>query len=161
MLATIRSRTGLTLAASLLVFCATGCTGLDAHAAAGSADDREAVRRAALDYVEALYDAEPDRIRRSVHPDLKKYGFYRPADADVYRGSAMTFAQLVELAGSWNRDGSKTTADSPKQVEVLDVLDQTAAAKVTAEWGVDYMQLARFDGEWKILHIVWQSHPSR
>jgi hypothetical protein len=32
-------------------------------------------------------------------------------------------------------------------------------AKITAQWGIDYMQLAKFDGQWKILNIVWQSHP--
>jgi hypothetical protein len=39
------------------------------------------------------------------------------------------------------------------------VLDQTATAKITAQWGIDYMQLAKFDGAWKIINIVWQTHP--
>jgi hypothetical protein len=44
---------------------------------------------------------------------------------------------------------------------VLDVLDHTASAKVTASWGIDYMQLAKFDGAWKIINVVWQTHPPR
>jgi hypothetical protein len=39
-------------------------------------------------------------------------------------------------------------------VAVLDVLDQTAVAKVTAAWGGDYMQLAKFEGRWKIVQIL-------
>jgi hypothetical protein len=69
----------------------------------------------------------------------------------------MTYDQLVALAGSWNKNGNQDL--SIKKVEVLDVLDQTAVAKITAQWGIDYMQLAKFDGQWKILNIVWQSHP--
>ena len=122
-------------------------------------EDRAAIQRAALDYVLALYDAEPERIRRSVHPELKKYGFYRPKGAADYRGSAMTFEQLVALAGEWNKDGSKADEASPKKVEILDVMDQTAVVKLTAKWGIDHMQLAKFDGKWQILHILWQSAP--
>jgi hypothetical protein len=44
---------------------------------------------------------------------------------------------------------------------VLDVLDQTAVAKVTAQWGIDYMHLAKYDGRWKIINIVWQAHPAK
>lgn len=32
-------------------------------------DDREAVKQAVLDYVEALYEADASRIERSVHPE--------------------------------------------------------------------------------------------
>ena len=48
-----------------------------------------------------------------------------------------------------------------KEVAVLDVLDQTAVAKVTANWGIDYMLLAKFEGRWKITQILWQSHPPK
>ena len=120
--------------------------------------DREAVEAAVLDYVEGIYDVEPDRIARSVHKDLKKYGFWRQEAQTPYQGMAMTYAELHELAGEYNVDG-RVPADAPKKVEVLDLLDQTAAAKLTASWGIDYMQLAKFDGQWKIVHVLWQSHP--
>jgi hypothetical protein len=44
---------------------------------------------------------------------------------------------------------------------VLEVLDQTAVAKVTASWGIDYMLLGKYDGAWKISQILWQSHPPK
>ena len=40
-------------------------------------------------------------------------------------------------------------------------LDQTAVAKVTASWGVDYMLLGKHDGQWKIQQILWQSPPPK
>ncbi len=120
--------------------------------------DREAVEAAVLDYVEGIYDVEPNRIARSVHKDLKKYGFWREDAETPYQGMAMTYDQLHALAGRYNAD-KHIPADAPKQVEVLDLLDQTASAKLTAEWGIDYMQLAKFDGRWQIVHVMWQSHP--
>jgi Putative lumazine-binding len=123
--------------------------------------DREAVRQAALDYVEGIYNVEPSRIERSVHPKLAKLGFYRPPAEVSYRpGSAMTFEKLVEIAKNYNKEG-KLAKDAPKEVTLLDVLDQTATVKLVAEWGVDYMHLAKFDGKWMIVNVLWQSPPKK
>jgi hypothetical protein len=46
-------------------------------------------------------------------------------------------------------------------VTVLEVLDQTAVAKVRAMWGIDYLLLGKYDGRWKIVQILWQSHPPK
>jgi hypothetical protein len=69
----------------------------------------------------------------------------------------MTFEQLVQLAASYSEDEGGAPADAPKKVEILDALDQTASAKLTADWGVDYFHLAKYDGKWKIVHVLWQS----
>jgi hypothetical protein len=123
------------------------------------AADRDAVRQAALDYVEGIYTVAPDRIKRSVHPALVKRGFYKKDAATPYVEMPMTFDQLVNLAASWNKEGTRNT--SVKEVAVLDVLDQTAVAKVTASWGVDYMLLGKYDGTWQITQILWQSPPPK
>lgn len=120
--------------------------------------DRKAVEAAVLDYVEGIYEVEPLRIERSVSKDLKKYGFWRPDAATPYEGMAMSYAQLFALAGEYNADGH-IPADAPKEIAILDLLDQTACAKLTAEWGIDTLQLAKFDGRWQILHVLWQSPP--
>lgn len=119
--------------------------------------DRDAVQNAALDYVDAVYNVQPERIKRSVHPSLVKRGFYKRAADAPYVESPMTFDQLVNLAATWNKEGKRDT--SIKQVEVLEVLDQTAVAKVTASWGVDYMLLAKYGETWQIQLILWQSPP--
>ena len=119
--------------------------------------DREAVEAAVLDYVEGIYEVKPELIERSVHPDLQKFGFARRSPEDDYRVIPMSYERLVALAAEYNKDGSRVPEGSPKKVEVLDVLNQTAAAKLTASWGVDYFHLAKYDGKWKIVHVLWQS----
>src|SRR5687767_742909 len=80
--------------------------------------DREAVRQAVLDYVEGIYNAEPARIERSVHPNLAKLGFYRPPAEAAYRpGRAMAFQQLLEIAKTYNKDG-KLRKDAPKEIAI-------------------------------------------
>jgi Putative lumazine-binding len=121
--------------------------------------DRELVYAAIEDYVDALYKVEPERIKKSVHPQLTKKGFWRPKDKSAYQPeSVMTFDQLYDLAGKWNAKNT-LPPDAPRKIEIFDVQDQTAAGKLTAQWGTDYFQLAKYDGKWLIVNIVWQSPP--
>lgn len=120
-------------------------------------NDKKAVERACLDYVEGVYEVKPELIERGVHTDLHKYGFYRD-DNGEYQGTAMTFEQLVQLASRWNKDG-RAGEDAPKKVTVFDVLDKTASAKLVAYWGVDYFHLIKENGEWKIRQVMWQAPP--
>ena len=145
----------------MIALALTVMIGLSAQAQSTAKADKEAVRAAAMDYIEALYQAQPDRIARSVHPKLTKLGFSKKQGSSEYSESPMTYDQLFNLAGSWNKDGKRPIASAPKEVVVYEVLDQTASAKVTALWGIDYMHLAKYDGKWKIINILWQAHPPK
>ena len=123
-------------------------------------EDREAVRRAALDYIESIYEVDPAKVERSVHPDLTKRGFFMRQDQTAYTPATMTFAQLVELSKSYNKE-DRVPKDAPKEVVIFEVSDQTASVKVTASWGIDYMHLAKYDGRWKIINVLWQSPPKQ
>jgi len=72
----------------------------------------------------------------------------------------MTFERLVEITKNYNKEG-KLPKDAPKEVAILGVLDQTASVKLVAEWGVDYMRVAKFDGKWMIVNVLWQSPPKK
>jgi hypothetical protein len=119
--------------------------------------DRDLVYAAIEDYVDALYLVQPDRIKKSVHPNLTKKGFWRPKDKTEYGPeSTMTFNELVELSGKWNAKGT-LPKDAPKKIEIFDVQDKTAVAKLTAQWGTDYFHLGKYDGKWMIVNVLWQS----
>jgi hypothetical protein len=144
---------------SLLFALALLLVSVTASTRAQNQTDRDGVHQAVLDYVEGVYNVDPSRIERSVHPKLAKTGFYRGPKDETYRpASNMTFEQLKDVARNWNKDG-KLRKDAPKEITVLEVLDQTATAKLVAEWGIDYFHLAKFDGKWMIINVLWQSPP--
>ena len=117
------------------------------------------VTAAILNYVDALYEVKPELIAESVSPDLNKLGYWRAEDAADYgEGLPMSYKQLVELAGTWNKKGW-LPADAPKTIKVFEVQDKTATAKLTAHWGTDYFHLAKIDGRWMIISVLWQSPP--
>jgi hypothetical protein len=122
--------------------------------------DRAAVKQAAIDYIESIYNVNPAQVERSVHPELVKRGFSASQGAANYSANAMTYAELLDLAKTYNVNG-RISKDAPKEVVIFDVVDQTASVKVTADWVIDYMHLAKYDGKWKIINILWQSPPPK
>ncbi|MFN2567211.1 MAG: nuclear transport factor 2 family protein [Gemmatimonadaceae bacterium] len=126
---------------------------------AQTAADSAGVRAAVLDYVEGLYEGDSTRLVRSVRPDVYKYGFWRHRDSTSYHGSQMTWPAFHAYANRVKARGSGAPPNAPKVIELFDVQDQTASAKLTAWWGIDYLLLAKYDGRWMITHVLWQSPP--
>ena len=136
-----------------------GARANDAHDGdTAAAADREAVHQAVNDYVTAVYEAKPELIERSVSKELTKFGFYRNAETGEYSKHPMTYDELHELSKTY-KDSGYLSDDPPKAIHVFEVLDKIANVKLTADWGVDYMQLAKEDGTWKIAQVIWQSPP--
>lgn len=118
------------------------------------------VRAACNDYIDAFYKADTTLAYRSVHPSLRKTGFYWKKDKEMYSDQLeMPFQALVNLAKGWNDDGSNADESSPRDVEIFEVSDKTAVAKVSAVWGIDYISLMKVDGKWMIVNVLWQSPP--
>ncbi|NNE27753.1 MAG: hypothetical protein HKN09_12985 [Saprospiraceae bacterium] len=140
--------------------CILFCTLISTSAIGQSNNDEAAVKAAIMDYVEGLYDADSTRIENSVHPTLRKIGYWYHKPSASYRDNLpMTYEQLVSLAARWNVDGTSANEDSPKDIVIFEVKDKTASAKLTAAWGVDYFHLGKIDGKWYIMNVIWQSLP--
>ncbi len=123
-----------------------------------NADDKDAIRRTVLDYVEGVYEVDPSKIERGVHPELAKRGFFAKRGETAYAEYKMTFAELVELSKKYYAK-TKPPQNAPKEIAIFDVLDKTASVKLTAARGVDYIHLAKYDGKWMIVNVLWQSLP--
>jgi hypothetical protein len=124
---------------------------------AQTAADSAAIRAAALDYIEGFYLGDSTRHIRSIRPEVMKTGFSADRNTGTYRQSSMPWREFHAYANRIKAGTSKTPENAPKRVAVLDAADQIAVAKVTAWWGIDYLHMAKFDGKWQIIHVIWQS----
>ena len=143
-------------ACALLMVTATVPQRLEAQATAATpAAELDAIRAAALDYIEGFYQGDSTRLVRSVSPSVYKYG-YGLRDGE-YVGMQMPYDGFMNFARGVREGRNRPPADAPKGIEILDAQDQTAAVKVTAWWGTDYLLLARENGRWVITHVLWQA----
>ena len=122
-------------------------------------DNKQLVSNAVLDYVDAFYLGDTTKILRSISPHVVKYGYYRKKDATVYEGEPMSYRDMLDYATNVGKKKNPNVDKYVKKIEVLDYQDQTAAAKLTAWWGTDYILLAKLNGKWMITHVLWQSPP--
>lgn len=132
---------------------------VQSRAAHAQTSDTIAVRRAVLDYVEGFYEGDTAKLVRSVRPEVFKYGFWRHRDSTSYVGEQMPFKEFIEYAKGVKARNRPTPATAPREIQLFDVQDQTASAKLTAWWGTDYLLIGKYNGRWMIAHVLWQSAP--
>ena len=122
-----------------------------------TAADSAAIRRAALDYIEGWYTGDAARMRRALHPQLAK-----------------RYVRTDEKGESWASDTSAETlihqtqrgfgtdippAERRTEARILDVYGDLASVRLNSTRLVDYMHLVRWNGEWKILNVLWDMRP--
>lgn len=124
-------------------------------------EEYDAVKSAILDYVDGLYEVDTTRIIRSVDTSLRKVGYwYHPKEKKYRDNLPMSYKQLINLTARWNKDGKSVNENSPKEIVIYDINSKTASAKLTAEWGIDYFHLGKYNNQWKIMNVIWQSMPT-
>ena len=118
--------------------------------------DTQAIRAAALDYIEGWYEGSVDRMTRAVHPELAKRIVRTENGAS--RIDQMGASALI--GGVRAGFGTKTPkAQQLKDVTILDRFENAASVKIVASDWIDYLHLAKVDGRWKIVNVLWELKP--
>jgi hypothetical protein len=132
--------------------------GAGAAAQAQSSADSAAIRATALDYVEGWYEGNAERMARALHPELVKRIVVQDTATGKTRVEGMGASVLVN--STRHGYGKETPKERrQKDVKILDIFGNAASAKaVMADW-VDYMQLAKVDGRWVIVNVLWELKP--
>lgn len=127
-------------------------------ALAQTAADSSAIKQTALDYIEGWYEGSAERMERSLHPELAK----RIVNVDprnnrysLGQQSAMTLVQATRRGF-----GKETPANEQrKDVHILDIFGNTASVRVDAATWIDYMHVAKWNGRWVIVNVLWENRP--
>ena len=118
---------------------------------------KEKIERACLDYVEGFYEGDTVKLIRSLKPSLYKFGYWKNDKSGKYEPDEnMNFRQALDYAKGVSIKKRFAKEGSPKKVEVLDIMNIIAVAKVTAWWGTDYILLAKQDDKWMIEQVLWE-----
>ena len=118
-------------------------------------EDSLAIKQAAMDYIEGWYEGNAERMEMALHPELAKRVVFtdeKSGRSRLDQMSAMTLVQYTRYGG-----GKKTPVEEQqKDYLLLDIFQNTACAKVIAGGWIDYMQLAKYNGLWKIVNVLWE-----
>lgn len=121
--------------------------------------DREAIRRTALNYAEGWYEGNADKMESALSPDLAKR-IARTNPQGQSRLDNMTALSLVQ--GTRAGSGKQTpAAEQQKDVTILDVMGGAATVKLEMRDWVDYMHVAKLNGKWVIVNVLWELKPKK
>ncbi len=125
---------------------------------AQTAADSAAIRAAALDYIDGWYAGDGARMERALHPELAKRNVF--TDPQHRRSRLIQMSALTLINQTREGGGSDIAAAERKsEVTILDVFHGAASVRVRAASWVDYMHLARFNGRWVIVNVLWENDP--
>jgi hypothetical protein len=121
---------------------------------AQTAADSAAIRAAVLDYVDGWWAGDVERMERSLHPDLMKRNVWTHEGTGRSMLNSSTKSAMVEFTRA---GGGSAEIDQKGEVTVqLIALDGGIANVIaTSARYVDYLHLARWDGRWVIVNVLW------
>lgn len=125
---------------------------------AQTAADSAGIRATALDYIEGWYAADGARMERALHPELAKRNVY--SDPQSGRSRLIQMSALTLINGTKNGGGSDIPAAGRRaDVSILDIFRNAATVRVRAATWVDYMHMAKWNGRWVIINVLWENDP--
>jgi hypothetical protein len=136
----------------------------DPHADAGGAivgsfdapndpTEEAAVRAIVDDYFLGWYDADPERMRRALHPLLAKRGYTREGDG-AFMLEPVDAAQMIAWAGA-GHGRRPDPADRAYETRVVEIHDGVAVTVSHSVPYVEYLHLVKTDEGWKIINALW------
>jgi hypothetical protein len=96
-------------------------------------------------------------MERALHPELAKRIVRTNAEgrSRLDQMSALTLINNVRGGG-----GTRTPAEQQqKDVTILDIFGNAASVKVVMSGWVDYLHVARSNGRWVIVNVLWELKP--
>ena len=124
---------------------------------AQTAADSAGIRSAALDYIEGWYEGSGERMERALHPELAK----RIVNTNPNGRNSLGQQSAMTLVMNTRGGGGKNTpaGQQRKDVRILDIFGNTASVRVDASTWVDYLHIAKWNGRWVIVNVLWELRP--
>src|ERR1043166_652676 len=130
---------------------------LDAQAQTATSDEDE-IKATALNYIEGWYEGDAARMESALHPELAKRMIFTDPKTGRSQFNHMGAMQLVQ--NTRHGGGSKTPKDEQlKEITILDRFNNAAVVKIVASGWIDYLEVAKFNGQWKIINVLWELKP--
>src|ERR1044071_6742411 len=121
-------------------------------------NEEAAIRKTALNYIEGWYEGDAARMESALHPELAKRMIYTDPKSGRSQFNHMGAMALVQ--GTRRGGGKQTPKEKQlKEVTILDRFNNAAVVKIIASDWIDYLSVAKFNGEWKIINVLWELKP--
>jgi hypothetical protein len=119
-------------------------------------EDIKSITETSRDYTEGWFNADEERMQRSLHPDLVKRTIWHDIPNNTWKVGRTLTAEA--MAGYTRQGGGRAHPESEKffEIEVLDAFRHIATVKVSSHPYMDYLHLAKINGRWWIINCLYE-----
>lgn len=132
----------------LMLFFAAGANGQ-------STPDSVLIKEAAMNYMQGWYTGDVNRMKKALHADLAKRLVVTMDTVSkrqyVSNASADAMIELTATGMGKTFRGASGTIE----YRLLDKAQDLAMVRLKTADYLDYLQLGKVNGEWKIINILW------
>ena len=115
--------------------------------------DIKAIHETVEDYYGGWYEANPERMRRCLHANLAKRAIKLDDTGKEY---LLHLTKEVMVDATRDGGGSDTPAEKKNwTITILDSYEKIATAKVVSGEYMEYIHLARQEGQWLIVNALY------
>ena len=120
--------------------------------------EKEAIKKAALDFVEGSLSGDAVRVEAVLHPEVSRAIWQKNPETGQTRVSRNGYSGLVEPV----RAKLRVVPEDQRKVDIriLDIMDGMAFVEAASPFSYNYIQMSWLDGQWKILNILNKSNPN-
>ena len=119
--------------------------------------DKAQIETTLNNYLDGFYKGDTLKLKAALKPRLYKFGYWKNKDTGGFEFSnQMTYAKAIDYAKNVLEKNLQKDADVIRKVEVFEIGNHIASAKVTGWWGIDYMLLSKDEGKWMIEQVIWE-----
>mgnify|MGYP001814683659 CR=1 FL=1 len=124
---------------------------------AQNTSDKAQIETTLNNYIDAFYKGDTTKLKLAIKPRLNKFGYWKNKESGNYEYYAhMSYEKAMDFVQKMKDEGKSRDENIIRNVEVLDIGHHIASAKVTAAWGIDYVQLSKDKGQWMIEQVIWE-----
>jgi len=119
--------------------------------------EKVGIEGAAMDYIDGFFSGDALRMERAIHPEINKVTIVTSRVTGKSFLTKMGSGPLIEYTSA--KLGLLEKEKRGITVRIMDSMDNMASVEVISATLYDYLQLAKVDGNWKIINVLWKSKP--
>jgi len=115
--------------------------------------DSLAIKSTIKDFIEGWYEGNAQRMEASLHEEvISKIVIPNKEGGRLGRFTAIRLVELTKNGG-----GTKVPkAKQRKEIKILEIYQNVATARVLAYDAMEFLHLAKWNGQWKIMNILFE-----
>lgn len=119
----------------------------------GEGAELTAIKQASLGYLDGWFQSDPVKMKGALHPYLHKFRVNTVKGSEHQFLDVMTADELIGIAGV-NQEWVKGKGHG--EPEVIFHNADIAVVFAQSDGFYDLINLAKINGEWKIVQVLWQ-----